>query len=86
VEADCTLTRHSYAPAFDLDKPLTSRSICKVLKSANENFKEGQTIATMCNMSDYTVVPKEMLAQATVIANPHNIDIAHSLGALGMPG
>jgi hypothetical protein len=40
----------------------------------------------MCNMSDYTVVPKEMLAQATVITNPHNIDIAHYLGALGMPG
>lgn len=57
-----------------------------MLKSANENFKEGQLVATMCNMSDYTIVPKAMLQQAVVITNPHNLDVAHYLGALGMPG
>lgn len=78
--------KKSYVPPFPVDQPMTSRSIGKVLKSSNADFKEGQLIAVMCNMSEYAVIPGEYLKQAQVLDNPHNINIAHYLGALGMPG
>jgi len=37
-------------------------------------------------MSEYAVVPEAYLGMAVVINNQHNIDIAHYIGALGMPG
>lgn len=86
VRSQLTSVFTSYSPAFELNKPLTSRAICKVLRSANDKFKEGQTIAAMCNMSEYCFIPAAMLQMATVIDNPHNLNVAHYLGALGMPG
>lgn len=83
----------SYAPPFDLNKPLTSRSIAKVVKSANSKFKEGDIISANTPITEYAVLPKEWVegpagpfGAVRVLDNAHNINVAHYLGALGMPG
>lgn len=83
----------SYAPAFELDKPLNTRSIATVKKSKNPKFKEGDVISCNTSISEYAILPKEVLegppgpwGPVAKLDNPNNIDVGHFLGALGMPG
>merc|ERR1711974_402370 len=76
----------SYSPPFPIDQPMTSLALAKVLKSKNDKFKEGDIVRLGDAMSEYAVVPEAYLGMAVVINNQHNIDIAHYIGALGMPG
>jgi NADPH-dependent curcumin reductase CurA len=34
----------SYAPAYEIGKPISNSAVCKVLKSANGKLKEGDVV------------------------------------------
>jgi NADPH-dependent curcumin reductase CurA len=83
----------SYAPAFDLEQPLNTRSIATVKKSKHPKFKEGDVISANTPIAEYAILPKQFLegpagpwGPVQPLDNPHNLDVAHFLGALGMPG
>ena len=83
----------SYAPSFELDQPLNTRSIATVKKSKNEKFKEGDVISCNTSIAEYAILPKEVLegppgpwGPVAKLDNPNNISVGHFLGALGMPG
>ncbi|GAB7344209.1 hypothetical protein MBLNU457_2100t1 [Dothideomycetes sp. NU457] len=78
----------SYAPAFDLGKPITSRGIATVLKSDNDKYKSGDlVIANMVSVQEYAALNKDTVdAVIQPLENPHKIDPKVFLGALGMPG
>lgn len=77
----------SYAPPFELGKPVTNAAIVTVLKSDNEKFKPGQILyVPQSYTEEYSALPKQLVDSAMVIENPYNLDIQHFLGALGMPG
>ena len=77
----------SYAPPFELDKPITNSAVAKVLKSANSKFKEGDTVVGMFPTEEYSVIPGTIANNMTrKLENPYNLDPKLFLGALGMPG
>jgi NADPH-dependent curcumin reductase CurA len=78
----------SYSPPFELNKPITNRSIMKVIKSANPKFKSGDVIISggVVPIQEYSVLDKETTEQASKLENPYNLDPKIFLGALGMPG
>lgn len=76
----------SYSPAFELDGPIVSGTVSKVLKTDSPNFQEGDLIVAYIPIAEYARVSKEALAAVTKIHNPHNLDLGLFLGTLGMPG
>ncbi|KAF1944686.1 NAD(P)-binding protein [Clathrospora elynae] len=78
----------SYAPPFELGKPITNRSIFKVVKSNTSQFKEGETLITkgVTPIEEYSVLDKDAVAICEKLENPYNLDPKFFLGALGMPG
>lgn len=78
----------SYSPPFELGKPITNRCIFKVVKSNNDQFKEGETLITMSvtPIEEYSVLTKDAVAACRKLENPYNLDPKLFLGALGMPG
>lgn len=77
----------SYAPAFDLNKPITNAVVASVLKSDHANFKSGDKIVLPYgNTEEYSAVPKQLADGAQLLKNPYGIDERIFLGALGMPG
>jgi NADPH-dependent curcumin reductase CurA len=78
----------SYSPPFELGKPITNRSIFKVVKSNSDKFKEGQTLITMgiSPIEEYSVLDKDAVANCMELKNPYNLDPKLFLGPLGMPG
>jgi NADPH-dependent curcumin reductase CurA len=78
----------SYSPPFELGKPITNRSIFKVVKSNSDKFKEGQTLITMgiSPIEEYSVLDKDAVANCIELKNPYNLDPKYFLGPLGMPG
>jgi NADPH-dependent curcumin reductase CurA len=80
--------KKSYSPPFELGKPITNRSIFKVVKSNNDKFKEGETLITrgISPIEEYSVLDKDAAAGCDKFENKHNLDPKFFLGALGMPG
>ncbi|KAK5134698.1 hypothetical protein LTR08_006213 [Meristemomyces frigidus] len=77
----------SYAPPFDLGKPVTNSAIVSVLKSDNAAFKAGDLCVAMAGTEEYAAVSKETAdAYFKVLDNPYKLDPKLFLGALGMPG
>ncbi|KAI9784377.1 MAG: hypothetical protein M1835_003604 [Candelina submexicana] len=77
----------SYSPPFALGEPITNSGICKVLKSDNPKFKEGDIITAMVGTEEYSIVPANVVnSTARRIDNQYNLDLKLFLGALGMPG
>lgn len=77
----------SYAPPFYLGKPINSRSIAKVLRSNNSNYKEGDLVIGVMPVQQYVVLDGENISGIDHLSNPLGIeDIRVFLGALGMPG
>ncbi|KIW02228.1 uncharacterized protein PV09_06382 [Verruconis gallopava] len=78
----------SYAPPFELGKPITNRAISKVIKSDVDRFKPGDVIVTMdsAGTEEYTLLPEGPTSRAMKLENPYNLDPRIFLGALGMPG
>jgi NADPH-dependent curcumin reductase CurA len=78
----------SYSPPFELNKPITNRSIFKVVKSNTDQYKEGEVLITrgITPIEEYSVFDKDTVAGVMKLENPYNLDPKHFLGALGMPG
>jgi NADPH-dependent curcumin reductase CurA len=78
----------SYSAPFELNKPITNRSIVKVIKSDTPKFSPGDVVisAGVTPIEEYSALGKDFVEGARKLENPHNIDVKHFLGALGMPG
>ncbi|RMZ73756.1 hypothetical protein GMOD_00004546 [Pyrenophora seminiperda CCB06] len=78
----------SYSPPFEMGKPITNRSIFKVVKSNSDKFKEGETLITtgITPIEEYSVLDKDAVAGCRKLENPYNLDPKYFLGPLGMPG
>ncbi|KAF2751504.1 NAD(P)-binding protein [Sporormia fimetaria CBS 119925] len=78
----------SYSPPFELGKPITNRSIMKVIKSNSQKFKPGDVIISggVSPIEEYSVLDKDFVQGASKLENPYNLDPKTFLGALGMPG
>ncbi|KAF7902868.1 hypothetical protein EAF00_002770 [Botryotinia globosa] len=76
----------SYSPAFPLGQPINNSSLAKVIKSDNPKFQPGDLLTGFIWTEEYSALPKQVADGASKIENPHNLDVKHFLGALGMPG
>ncbi|KAL1978530.1 hypothetical protein VTN31DRAFT_1389 [Thermomyces dupontii] len=78
----------SIEPPFELNAPVSSNHIAKVLKSKNPNFKEGDLVQGLLPFQQVVAVQKSEISEwgVTRLENPLGIDIRHFLGILGMPG
>ncbi|KUL85601.1 hypothetical protein ZTR_08012 [Talaromyces verruculosus] len=79
----------SYAPPFELHKPIVNRQIAQVTKSNNPNFKEGDHVVGMLPFQEYVALNADQVAGSGLkqLQNPLGLeDIRVFLGALGMPG
>lgn len=77
----------SYAPPFDLNKPVTNSLVATVLKSDNSKFKAGDKIfLPRGNTEEYSALDKSLADSARVLDNPYGLDEKLFIGALGMPG
>lgn len=77
----------SYTPPFELNKPLDSRNIAKVLSSNNSKFKPGDLVVGHLPIQTYVALPAPYVDGLSLLQNPYGIeDIRVFIGALGMPG
>lgn len=79
----------SYSPPYELGKPVVNSAISKVVKSENDKFKEGDTVAVwmVCPTEEYTVLGKEIVDERVdILQNQYGLEEALWVGALGMPG
>lgn len=72
----------SYVAPFELNKPIHSGVIAKVLTSKNENFREGDFVSGMLNWTTKQVSNGEGLLKV----DPYKASLSAYLGILGMPG
>ena len=72
----------SYVAPFELNKPIHSGVIAKVLTSKNENFKEGDFVSGMLNWKTKQVSNGEGLLKV----DPSKASLSAYLGILGMTG
>jgi len=78
----------SYAPAFELGKPITNRGIATIVKSNNSKYKERDVvIGEGLPFEEYIVVDETKISKdIKPLDNPYNIAPTNFLSALGMPG
>ncbi|KAL9132026.1 MAG: hypothetical protein Q9217_000154 [Psora testacea] len=77
----------SYAPAFEIGKPITNYAVAKILKSSNPSFKPGDIVTGMLPTEEYSVVSGEIAnSMVRKLDNPYDLDPKLYIGALGMPG
>lgn len=77
----------SYAPPFFLNQPLNSRSLAKVVRSNNANYKEGDLVVGFIAIQQYVSLNGDEIGTIGHLENPLGIeDIRVFLGPLGMPG
>lgn len=77
----------SYSPPFDLNKPIFSRCIAKVLKSNNNLYQPGDLVIGFLPVQKYYSLSSGDMKSVRLLQNPLGIeDIRVFLGALGMPG
>jgi len=78
----------SYSAPFELGKPITNRTVSKVLKSSTPKFSPGDVIISqdVTPMEEYSVLDASFVEKARKLDNPYNLDPKVFVGALGMPG
>ncbi|KAF5859746.1 hypothetical protein ETB97_002468 [Aspergillus alliaceus] len=77
----------SYIPAYELNKPIDSFGIAKVLRSNNATFKEGDLVIGQLPIQEVISLDESLIAKIRPLENPLGLeDIRVFLGALGMPG
>lgn len=76
----------SYAPPFEIGKPMANSVAAKVLKSDNSEFPEGETVLAFVPIGEYARIEDPKAHMVRKVNNPHNLDLALFLGPLGMPG
>lgn len=72
----------SYVAPFELNKPIHSGVIAKVLTSKNENFREGDFVSGMLNWTTKQISNGEGLLKV----DPSKASLSAYLGILGMTG
>jgi NADPH:quinone reductase len=72
----------SYAPPFDVDKPIRGRVVAKVTESRSKLLAVGDTVVGMLPWATYCVEKAENLRKVDTISYPPG----YHLGILGMPG
>ncbi|KAM7197275.1 reductase RED1 [Rhypophila sp. PSN 637] len=83
----------SYVPGYEVDQPITNFAIGKVLRSDTESFEDGDLIAGMLPISQYSVITQCAL-EAKMGAAPllwkvkdeYMLPMKHFVGALGLAG
>jgi NADPH-dependent curcumin reductase CurA len=73
----------SYAPSFEVGKPLVSRVVGRVLQSRNARFSEGDYVWGFLNWAERTVVPR---GEGLHLIDPALGRPTLAISALGMPG
>eukprot|EP01018_Ginkgo_biloba_P009014 Gb_37324 [translate_table: standard] len=70
-----------YLNSFQLHQPIVSRSVAKVVASANPQFKVGDIVTGFCEVSEYAMVDGGSLTKVNTndVAQP-----SHYLGVLGI--
>ncbi|KAE8340864.1 hypothetical protein BDV24DRAFT_133505 [Aspergillus arachidicola] len=76
----------SYIPGFELDKPIDSLGIAKVIRSNNTAYKEGDIVIGQIPIQEVVSLDEGSIAKVRLLQNPLGIDLSVFLGALGMPG
>lgn len=79
----------SYSPAYPVGSVVNNSGIGKVVKSDNDNFKEGETVIAFIGTEEYSAISAEAANSGIYvrkIKNPHNVPVIEFLGPLGMPG
>ncbi|OZJ03720.1 hypothetical protein BZG36_03310 [Bifiguratus adelaidae] len=78
----------SYSPAFELGKPMNGHGVAVVVKTANDNFKEGDYVYGMIPFAEYTHLPEQWtkVLQVRNEARDDHLPLPHYVGVLGMPG
>lgn len=78
----------SYSAPFELGKPITNRTIVKVIKSNTSKFQPGDIVISndVAPIEEYSVLGKDYVEKAQKLNNPYNLDPKIFVGALGMPG
>jgi NADPH-dependent curcumin reductase CurA len=71
----------SYAPPFELGKPLTGGSVGEVVESKNPRFAKGDTVIGMLNWATHTLHDGKGLRKI----DPAIAPLSAHLGVLGMP-
>src|SRR3984893_18875143 len=71
----------SYAPSFEVGKPMEGRAIGRVVRSTHPSLREGAVVSSMLGWREYFVSSGEGL-------NPvdPSLPLAAYLGVLGIPG
>jgi NADPH:quinone reductase len=72
----------SYAPSFDVDKPIRGGVVARVMESRSKLLVVGDTVVGMLPWSTYCVEKAENLRKVDTSAYPPG----YHLGILGMPG
>ncbi|WP_405571032.1 NADP-dependent oxidoreductase [Winogradskyella sp. Asnod2-B02-A] len=72
----------SYVPPFQLNKPIQSGVIAKVIESKNDTFTEGDYVSGMLNWQTKQISNGEGLTKV----NPDKAPLSAYLGILGMTG
>ena len=72
----------SYTPPFALNKPLTGRSIGRVIESRNEDFAVGEIVYERLGWQDYSISD----GKHAQIVDPNLAPVSTYLSVLGVPG
>ncbi|OJJ46024.1 hypothetical protein ASPZODRAFT_2037064 [Penicilliopsis zonata CBS 506.65] len=77
----------SYSDAFELDAPVVSGSIARVLKSDNARFQPGDIVMERLPLQRFLALREDQLQKVKLLDDPFGVgDVRLFLGALGMPG
>lgn len=77
----------SYTPEYQLNAPIDTFAIGKVLKSNNSAYQEGQTIIGELPIQEYVALDETSIKRVRPLENPLGLeDLRVFLGPLGMPG
>ncbi|TLS28628.1 hypothetical protein PpBr36_00610 [Pyricularia pennisetigena] len=79
----------SYFPALTIGQPIENSSLLRVVESKTERFAKGDVVKhLMCPNQQYVVLSAEQAKQQNVfkVEESGEFELAHHLGALGMPG
>ena len=74
----------SYSLPFEVNAPITNRSVGRIIASAADGFAVGDLVWAFTPIAEYALIKAD--ASVTKISNPYGLDLGHFLGALGMPG
>jgi NADPH-dependent curcumin reductase CurA len=73
----------SYAPGFELGRPIVSRVVARVIASRHARFREGDLVWGFLDWAERCVVPR---GEGLHLIDPGLGRASHHLSVLGMPG